>query len=115
MARTPGCPVSRWSTACSCSSGASFFFRADAMLKLFQIRVAVVLLAGFTLAAAVLASLNLAKEGSFPLPTDQVSWVEAPGGLMAQRVLKDGPGQRAGIKAGDLLTAAKLSGSRGAN
>jgi two-component system, NtrC family, sensor kinase len=83
------------------------------MLKLFQIRVAVVLLAGFTLAAAVLASLNLAKEGSFPLPTDQVSWVEAPGGLMAQRVLKDGPGQRAGIKAGDLLTAAKLSGSRG--
>ena len=63
-------------------------FRADAMLKVFQIRVAVVLLAGFTLAAAVLASLNFTKEGSFSLPTDQVSWVEAPGGLEAQRVLR---------------------------
>jgi two-component system, NtrC family, sensor kinase len=83
------------------------------MLKVFQIRVAVVLLAGFTLAAAVLASLNFAKEGSFSLPTDQVSWVEAPGGLQAQRVLKDGPGERAGIKAGDLLTAAQLSGGGG--
>ena len=70
-----------------------FFFRTDAMLKPFQIRVAVVLLAGFTLAAAILASLNFAKEGSFSLPTDQVSWVEAPGGLKAQRVLKDGPGR----------------------
>ena len=85
------------------SRGFSVFFRSDAMLKPFQIRVAVVLLAGFTLAAAVLASLNFAKEGSFSLPTDQVSWVEAPGGLKAQRVLKDGPGERAGIKAGDLL------------
>jgi two-component system, NtrC family, sensor kinase len=76
------------------------------MLKLFQIRVAVVLLAGFTLAAAILASLNFAKESSFSLPTDQVSWLEAPGGLEAQRVLKDGPGERAGIKAGDLLVSA---------
>jgi two-component system NtrC family sensor kinase len=85
------------------------------MLKVFQIRVAVVLLAGFTLAAAVLASLNFAKEGSFSLPTDQVSWVEAPGGLEAQRVTANGPADRAGIKAGDLLTATKLSGSRGAS
>ena len=84
------------------------------MLKVFQIRVAVVLLAGFTLAAAVLASLNFTKEGSFSLPTDQISWVEAPGGLEAQRVLKNGPGDQAGVRAGDLLTAAKLSGSRGA-
>ncbi len=76
------------------------------MLKPFQIRVAVVLLAGFTLAAAILASLNFAKENSFSLPTDQVSWLEAPGGLEAQRVLKDGPGERAGIKAGDLLVSA---------
>ena len=51
-------------------------------------------------------SLNFAKEGSFSLPTDQVYWLEAPGGLKAQRVLKDGPGERAGIKAGDLLVSA---------
>jgi two-component system, NtrC family, sensor kinase len=76
------------------------------MLRPFQIRVAVVLLAGFTLAAAILASLNFAKESSFSLPTDQVSWLEAPGGLKAQAVLKDGPGERAGIKAGDLLVSA---------
>jgi two-component system NtrC family sensor kinase len=76
------------------------------MLKTFQIRVAVVLLGGFTLAAAILASLNFAKERSFSLPTDLVSWVEAPGGLKAQRVTTSGPGDRAGIKAGDLLVAA---------
>lgn len=76
------------------------------MLKPLQIRVAVVLLAGFTLAAAVLASLNFTKEGSFPLPTDQVSWLEAPGGLRAERVLSSGPGERAGIKPGDLLLSA---------
>ena len=89
-----------------CSKGPLLFFRTDAMLKSFQIRVAVVLLAGFTLAAAVLASLNFAKEGSFALPTDSVNWVEAPGGLKALSVLKNGPGDRAGIKAGDVLVAA---------
>ena len=76
------------------------------MLKPLQIRVAVVLLAGFTLAAAILASLNFAKEGSFSVPTDLVTWREAPGGLLAQRVQKDGPGERAGIKAGDVLAQA---------
>jgi two-component system NtrC family sensor kinase len=76
------------------------------MLKPFQIRVAVVLLAGFTLAAAILASLNFAKEGSFSLPTDQASWVEAPGGLKADRVEAHGPADRAGVKAGDLLVEA---------
>jgi two-component system NtrC family sensor kinase len=76
------------------------------MLRPFQIRVAVVLLAGFTLAAAVLASLNFVKEGSFSLPTDQVSWVESAGGLKAQRVVPHGPADRAGIKPGDLLVSA---------
>jgi two-component system, NtrC family, sensor kinase len=76
------------------------------MLKPFQIRVAVVLLAGFTLAAAILASLNFAKEGSFSQPTDQAVWQEAPGGLLAQQVVPNGPAARAGIKVGDLLTAA---------
>ena len=76
------------------------------MLKPFQIRVAVLLLAGFTLAAAILASLNFAKEGSFPLPTDQVNWLEASGGLKADRVVAGGPGEHAGVKAGDLLVSA---------
>jgi two-component system NtrC family sensor kinase len=76
------------------------------MQKPLQIRVAVLALALFTLAAAVLAALNFVKEGSYQEPTDRVWWAEAAGGLKAQRVLKDGPGQRAGIKAGDLLIAA---------
>ena len=76
------------------------------MLKTFQIRVAVVLLAGFTLAAAVLAALNFSKEGSYPQATDLVIWQEAPGGLKAQRVTANGPADRAGIKAGDLLVSA---------
>src|SRR5882757_4349951 len=88
------------------SWGLSVLLRSNAMLKTFQIRVAVVLLAGFTLAAAVLAALNFSKEGSYPQPTDRVIWQEAPGGLTAVRVVKDGPGERAGIKAGDLLVSA---------
>ena len=79
------------------------------MLKPFQIRVAVVLLAGFTLAAAVLASLNFAKEGSFYLPTDQATWVEASGGLRAERIEAHGPADRAGIKKDDLLVQANGS------
>ena len=76
------------------------------MEKPLQIRVAVVTLAALTLIAVILAALNLSKEGSYQIPTDSVSWVEAPGGLIAQRVLKNGPGERAGIKAGDLLVSA---------
>ncbi len=76
------------------------------MQKPFQIRMAVVVLALLTVSAAVLAALNFAKEGSYAEPTDNVIWVESPGGLTAQRVLHNGPGERAGIKAGDLLVAA---------
>src|SRR3984957_5914869 len=89
-----------------CPWGLSSFPCTDAMLRPFQIRMAVVLLAGFTLAAAILASLNFTKESSFSLPTDQVSWLGAPGGFRAERGVKDGPGERAGIKAGDLLVSA---------
>jgi two-component system, NtrC family, sensor kinase len=76
------------------------------MQKPIQIRVAVVVLALLTLGAAILASLNFVKDGSYPQPTDRVLWVEGPGGLLARRVLSNGPGDQAGIKAGDLLIAA---------
>lgn len=75
------------------------------MQKTFQIRVAAVLLALFTLTAAILASLNFAKEGDFVEPTDKVTWAEAAGGLVAQRVPGNSPGERAGIKPGDLLVS----------
>jgi len=76
------------------------------MERSFQTRVTVVLLALFTAAAAAFATFNLIQENNFQTPTDGVWWVEARGGLEAQRVTPGGPGERAGIKAGDLLLRA---------
>jgi membrane-associated protease RseP (regulator of RpoE activity) len=76
------------------------------MPKSLQIRVTVVLLALVTVAAAVFASLNFTKDMAFQEPTDGVWWVEAHGGLRAQRVPSNTPGERAGIKPGDLLVSA---------
>jgi two-component system, NtrC family, sensor kinase len=69
-----------------------------------SIRLAVVLLAISTLAATILACMNFVQESHFQLPVDGIAWLEAPGGLVAGHVM--GPGQRAGIKSGDLLIAA---------
>ena len=76
------------------------------MQKSLQIRATVVLLALFTVAAAVFASLNFAKDMEFQEPTDGVAWVESHGGLRAQRVPNNTAGERAGIKPGDLLITA---------
>jgi two-component system, NtrC family, sensor kinase len=76
------------------------------MEKSFQTRVTVVLLAVFTVAAAVLASLNFIQESGYQSPTDGVVWVEAAGGLRAQRVAPEGAGDRAGLKTGDLMVRA---------
>src|SRR5277367_5296998 len=73
------------------------------MRKSFQTRVSVVLLAFFTLAAVVFACINLSQEATEQTPIDGVTWFEADGGLRAHRVAQGGPGQRAGIEAGDLL------------
>ena len=76
------------------------------MERSLQTRITVLLLALFTVAAAVFASFNFIQENNYQLPTDGVWWVEASGGLEAQRVLTNSPAQRAGIKAGDLLVQA---------
>ena len=76
------------------------------MERSLQTRVSVVLLALFTAAAIVFAILNFNQENNFQTPTDGVWWVEAQNGLQAQRVVSNGPGQRAGIKTGDLLLSA---------
>src|SRR5271156_2333828 len=73
------------------------------MRKSFQTRVSVVLLAFFTLAAVVCACINLSQEANEQTPIDGVTWFEADGGLQAHRVLRGGPGQRAGIEPGDML------------
>ncbi len=87
---------------------AATFYSPDLtrMPKPLQIRVIVVLLAVFTITAAVLASLNFVKDSQYQAPTDGIWWVETHGGLEAQRVPPNSPGERAGIKPGDLLMTA---------
>jgi PAS domain S-box-containing protein len=67
-------------------------------------RLQATLLALATAALFLLAVLNLRQERQFPQPDDGVWWREVAGGLEADKVLPDMPGQRAGIQAHDLLT-----------
>jgi len=75
------------------------------MNNTFQTRVLAIALAVVTLAGCVLAAINLRQEGGFDVPTDGVWWVEATGGLRAERVPTDSPARRAGVRTGDLLIA----------
>jgi PAS domain S-box-containing protein len=85
------------------------------MQRTFQTRIVAVLLALFTAAAIVCAGFNVVQENRYQSPTDGVWWVEAQGGLEAQRVPADSPGERAGVKRGDLLVAANdVTTTRGA-
>ena len=70
-----------------------------------QIRFTAGLLALFSVAAVTLAWINLRKESQFSAPYDGVRWVERAGSVVAARVEPNGPGARAGIDAGDRLTA----------
>lgn len=63
------------------------------------------LLALLTLALLVLAVFNALAGQHYDRPDDGVWWREAKGGLVADRVLPDMPGERAGIQNHDLLTA----------
>jgi PAS domain S-box-containing protein len=62
------------------------------------------LLAVATAGLFVLAVLNLRQESNFDKPDDGVWWREVAGGLEADKVLPNMPGQVAGLQAHDLLT-----------
>jgi two-component system, NtrC family, sensor kinase len=68
-------------------------------------RLQATLLAVATVGLVLLAVWNFRQEGQFQQPYDGVWWSEAQGGLVADYVEPDHPGQRAGIQTGDLLTA----------
>jgi PAS domain S-box-containing protein len=68
-----------------------------------QTRILAIALALATLAGCVLAAMNFERESGFDVPTDGILWVEAPGGLRADRVPAESPGQRAGVRKGDIL------------
>ncbi len=68
-------------------------------------RVQAGLLALATVALLVLAVFNVLAEQHYDRPDDGVWWHESKGGLVADRVLPDMPGERAGVQNHDLLTA----------
>ena len=73
------------------------------MERSLQTRVTAIALALLTAAAVLLAIFNFQQEQHFQRPTDGIWWVESQGALQAQRVPANSAGERAGIKAGDLL------------
>jgi len=75
------------------------------MKNALETRALAIALAIATLAVCLLAGFNLAQENSFDEPTDGIRWVEATGGLRAERVPADSPGDRAGLRAGDILVS----------
>jgi PAS domain S-box-containing protein len=70
-----------------------------------QTRFLAVFLGLLSVAAIVFACINFQKDREYSAPYDGIWWVEDGGHLRAQRVDADGPGQKAGIKPGDVLVA----------
>jgi two-component system, NtrC family, sensor kinase len=70
-----------------------------------QTRILAVALAIATIAVCILAAINFERESGFDVPTDGIWWVETTGGLKAERVPAGSPGDRAGVRAGDVLIA----------
>ena len=68
-----------------------------------QARFVAVLLFLLTVAAIVFAGFNFQSERRITAPDDGVEWVEHNGRLVADQVEANGPGAKAGIKAGDQL------------
>ena len=75
------------------------------MNKGYQIRFNAGLLILLTVAAITCAWINFQKEQDFQVPSDGVWWVEHGGKLRADRVEANGPGDKAGIRPGDELSA----------
>src|SRR5215469_4280351 len=77
----------------------------DSMNTDFQVRFTAGLLFLVTVAACTFAWINFQKEQEFQIPSDGVWWLEARGHLTADKVEPNGPGDKAGIRDGDVLTS----------
>jgi len=75
------------------------------MARDLQSRFFALLLALLSVAAIVFAGINFQKDREYSTPYDGVWWVEDGEHLRAQRVDVNGPGEKAGVKKGDLLVA----------
>jgi two-component system, NtrC family, sensor kinase len=76
-----------------------------AMNRESQVRSVAVLLFLLTVAAVVFAGFNFNAEWKYPVPKDDVWWVEHDGRLTADRVDPNGQGAMSGIKPGDQLVS----------
>jgi len=87
------------------SSGAGVFVSPlGSMNKDFQIRFTAVLLFLLTAAACTFAWINFQKEQEFQIPYDGIWWLESHGHLTADKVEPNGPGDRGGVREGDVLS-----------
>ena len=77
--------------------------RDERMTRESQLRAAAVVLALCTVAVIVFGIINFQKEREYVVPDDGIWWLESEGQLYAERVTPLGPGERAGLKAGDQL------------
>ena len=75
------------------------------MAKDLQSRFLFVVIALLSVAAVVFAWINFQKDRETLTPYDGVWWVETGEHLQARRVDANGPGEKAGVKQGDLLVA----------
>lgn len=75
------------------------------MKRELQVRLTAAVLGVFTVTAVIFAWLNYQQEQRFPVAEDGVWWVEDGRQIRAERVQPGGPGERAGIRPGDTLTA----------
>ena len=75
------------------------------MARDLQSRFLFVVIALLSVAVVVFAWINFQKDREFSTPYDGVWWVESGNHLQAERIDLNGPGEKAGIKKGDLLVA----------
>ena len=73
------------------------------MLQELKFQVSTAVLTIITVAAVVCAGINFQQQFRFRLPDDGVIWVERPAGVVALHVTKDGPGDKAALRRGDVL------------
>src|ERR1700752_4265135 len=70
-----------------------------------QARFVAILLFLLAVAAVVFAGFNFQAERKVTAPDDGVQWTEKGGRLVADEILANGPGAKAGIKSGDELVS----------
>ncbi|MBI4875754.1 MAG: PAS domain S-box protein [Acidobacteria bacterium] len=72
-------------------------------MKELKVQLANALLVVLTVAAVIAAGINFQQQNAFRLPEDGVTWVDRPAGVAALDVVPGGQGERAGLRAGDVL------------